>query len=61
MLLNPHEHNRPYHDETSTEIMRKTIEFFENKGRRRIKEDDHERVWYSDFLDFVAREKIFAK
>ncbi len=41
--------------------MRKTIEFFENKGRRRIKEDDHERVWYADFLDFVAQEQIFAK
>ncbi|NNF15718.1 MAG: acyl-CoA dehydrogenase [Gammaproteobacteria bacterium] len=41
--------------------MRKTIEFFENKGLRRIKEDDHERVWYADFLDFVGREQIFAK
>ena len=61
MLLNPHKHDRPYHDETSTQIMRKTIEFFENKGRRRIKEDDHERVWYADFLEFVGREQIFAK
>ena len=41
--------------------MRKTIEFFENKGRRRLKEDDHERVWYADFLEFVAREQLFAK
>jgi acyl-CoA dehydrogenase len=61
MLLNPHKHDRSYHDETSTQIMRRTIEFFENKGRRRIKEDDHERVWYSDFLGFVKREQIFAK
>jgi len=61
MLLNPHHHDRHYHDETSTQIMRRTIEFFENKGRRRIKEHDHERVWYSDFLEFVKREQIFAK
>jgi acyl-CoA dehydrogenase len=61
MLLNPHQHDRQYHDESSAQIMRKTIEFFENKGRRRIKEDDHERVWYADFLDFVAREQIFAR
>ena len=61
MLLNPHKHDRHYHDDTSAQIMRKTIEFFENKGRRRIKEDDHERVWYADFLDFVAREQIFAR
>ena len=61
MLLDPHRHDRHYHDQTSTQIMRRTIEFFENKGRRRIKEDDHERVWYSDFLGFVKREQIFAK
>jgi len=61
MLINPKKHDRRYHDETSTQIMRKTIEFFENKGRRRIKEDDHERVWYADFLDFVRREQIFAR
>ncbi len=61
MLLNPHKHNRRYHDDTSTEIMRKTIGFFESKGRRRIKEDDHERVWYADFLEFIARKQIFAK
>ncbi len=60
MLLNPHQHNRQYNDETSAQIMRNTIEFFENKGRRRIKEDDRERVWYADFLEFVGREKIFA-
>ena len=40
--------------------MRKTIEFFERKGKRRLKEDYHARVWYADFLDFVKRERIFA-
>ena len=40
--------------------MRKTIEFFETKGKRRLKEDYHARVWYADFLDFVQRERIFA-
>ena len=40
--------------------MRKTIEFFENKGKLRLKADDHERVRYQDFLDFVKEEKVFA-
>jgi len=61
MLLNPQKHDRSYHDETSAQIMRKTISFFEDKGLRRIKHDDHERVWYADFLDFVRREQIFAR
>jgi acyl-CoA dehydrogenase len=60
MLLNPKQHNRPYPDERSREIMRKTIEFFERKGKKKVKADDHERVWYADFLEFQKQEGIFA-
>jgi len=60
ILLNPKKHNREYPDERSREIMLKTIEFFENKGKKKIKEDDQNKVWYSDFLEFVKKEKIFA-
>jgi len=60
ILLNPKKHNRHYPDKKSREIMLKTIEFFENKGKVKLKADDHERVWYQDFLDFVKKEKIFA-
>jgi acyl-CoA dehydrogenase len=60
ILLNPKRHVRPYPDERSRDVMRKTIDFFEQKGKRRLKEDYHARVWYADFLDFVKREKIFA-
>ena len=60
LLLNPKKHKRPYSDESSREVMVKTIDFFERKGKRRIKEDYHSRVWYADFLDFVKEEKIFA-
>ena len=59
ILLNPNHLIRQYPDQKSREIMEKTIAFFENKGKRKLKEDDHERVWYSDFLDFVKEEKIF--
>ena len=47
-------------DPAMNEILRKTVEFFEAKGKRRLKEDDQNRVWYADFLDFVKREKVFA-
>jgi len=60
ILLNPKKHLRKYPDVRSSEIMRKTIDFFENKGKQKLKEDDHERVWYRDFLDFLKNEKIFA-
>lgn len=60
MLLNPRKLDRYYPDDRSREIMRKTVAFFENKGLDAIKHDDHERVWYEDFLEFVKREKVFA-
>ena len=60
LLLNPKKHDREYPDERSREIMLKTIEFFEKKGKERIKEDDHKKVWYADFLEFIKNEKVFA-
>jgi acyl-CoA dehydrogenase len=61
ILLNPKKHDRYYPDERSREIMLKTIEFFENKGKAKIKEDDHKKVWYSDFIEFQKKNKIFAQ
>ncbi len=59
ILLNPKQHNRPYKDERSREIMEKTIGFFEQKGKQKLKEDDRNRVWYEDFLDFVKENELF--
>lgn len=58
ILLNPHEHVRPYPDERSRQIMQKTIEFFENKGKVKLKEDDRQRTWYADLIEFMKNEKI---
>lgn len=60
MLLNPNHLQRQYPDRRSGEIMAATVDFFESRGKARLKADDHERVWYSDFLDHVGRERIFA-
>jgi len=60
LLLNPKDHKRYYPDERSKEIMLKTIEFFENKGKAKLKEDDHNRVWYADFLEFQKNNNLFA-
>jgi acyl-CoA dehydrogenase len=60
ILLNPTQHSRAYRDEASRQIMLKTMGFFENKGKERLKEDDRNRVWYADFLEFQKDEKLFA-
>jgi acyl-CoA dehydrogenase len=59
-LLNPNHLQRQYPDRRSGEIMAATVDFFESRGKARLKSDDHERVWYSDFLEHVGRERIFA-
>ena len=60
MLLNPNNLQRRYPDRRSGEIMAATVDFFESRGKARLKSDDHERVWYSEFLDHIGRERIFA-
>ncbi len=59
-LLNPQSPTSFYPDEASRQMMLKTIAFFEEKGRQKIKEDDHKRVWYADFIEFQKKEKLFA-
>jgi len=61
ILLNPKKHARQYPDEASRQLMLDTIEFFESKGRGKLKKDDHERVWYQDFLDFQKEHRLFAR
>jgi acyl-CoA dehydrogenase len=60
MLLNPNRLQRKYPDRRSGEIMAATVDFFESRGKARLKHDDHERVWYSDFLNHIGRQRIFA-
>ncbi|NVO01028.1 MAG: acyl-CoA dehydrogenase [Geobacteraceae bacterium] len=59
LLLNPNKLVQTHPDPVLREIIRKTVDFFETKGKKKLKEDDLNRVWYADFIEFVAREKIF--
>ncbi len=59
-LLNPKTEKYDHLDEKSRNLMLKTIEFFEKKGKHKVLEDDHNKVWYGDFLDFVKKEKAFS-
>ncbi len=60
ILLNPKKHVRHYPDGETKDLMLKTIEFFEKKGKQKLKDDDHKRIWYADFLEFQKKEKLFA-
>jgi acyl-CoA dehydrogenase len=60
MLLNPKKARFDHLDERSREIMKKTINFFETKGKKQLKQDAHERIWCDDFLEFIKKEGIFS-
>jgi acyl-CoA dehydrogenase len=60
ILLNPKQHDRYYPDDRSREIMQLLIAFFEKKGLKKVKQDDHSRTWYADLLEFVKQEQLFA-
>lgn len=60
-LLNPKKVKYEHLDDESREIMLKTIDFFEKKGKVKLVDDFNNRVWYQDFLDFVKENKIFYK
>ena len=60
LLFNPRSYDAAGFDEPTRKALLATIEWFESRGKRKLKDDDHERVWYSDFLEFVKRERIFA-
>jgi acyl-CoA dehydrogenase len=60
LLFNPRTYDAAEFDPATRRVLLATIEFFESRGKRVLKEHDHERVWYSDFLGFCARERVFA-
>ena len=60
VLFNPHSYDGAEFDEATRRALRATIDFFESRGKATLKEHDHERTWYADFLEFVKRERIFA-
>ncbi len=60
ILFNPKTAVFDHLDDESRQIMRKTIAYFETRGKNRLKQDFHQRVWYQDFLAFLKENQIFA-
>lgn len=60
MILNPKRLGELPLDARSREIVERTVAFFEAKGKKRLKQDDFDRAWYSDFLRLVKEERVFS-
>jgi alkylation response protein AidB-like acyl-CoA dehydrogenase len=60
LLLNPRTYDPPHFDPETRRLLRATIDWFEQRGKTRLMADYADHVWYADFLDFVAKERLFA-
>jgi len=60
LLFNPHTYDPGHLDGESRRLLRATIDWFEDRGKHQLIADDLSGVWYTDFLEFVQREKLFA-
>ncbi len=59
-ILNPKQVDYSHLDPVSQNILKSTIAFFEAKGKKQLKADDHGYVWYEDFIAHLKKEKVFA-
>src|ERR1044072_2782490 len=59
-LFNPSTYTGEGLDPEAKRLMLATIEFFESRGKAVLKEHDRDLTWYSDFIEFLAKEKAFA-
>lgn len=60
LLLNPHTYDPEHLDPESRRLLRATIDFFETRGKKALIDSYVGREWYADFLDFAAKEGLFA-
>ncbi|MCH9723021.1 MAG: acyl-CoA dehydrogenase, partial [Actinomycetia bacterium] len=60
LLFNPHTYDPTSFDKETQRQLVALVDFFENKGLARNKEEFYSGEWYSDFLTLVADKKIFA-
>ena len=59
-LFNPRTFDAAEFDPQTRRVLLATIEWFETRGKVALKAHHHERTWYADFLEFIARERVFA-
>ena len=60
LLLNPKTYDPQRFDPEPRRLFRALIDWFEDRGKVKLLQDDLEGAWVSDFLDFIKRERIFA-
>ena len=60
ILLQPHRYDPTQFDAETRRLLTATVKFFEKRGLRRLLEDFHAKAYYTDYLEFLAKENVLA-
>ncbi|GAA1933774.1 acyl-CoA dehydrogenase [Streptomyces sodiiphilus] len=60
LLFNPRTYDPVHFDPETRRLLRATVDWFEERGKRKLMEDYRNRVWLEDFLSFAGKEGLFA-
>lgn len=60
LLFNPRTYDPAHFDAETRRLLRATVDWFEERGKRQLIEDYRTRAWLGDFLAFSAKENLFA-
>jgi acyl-CoA dehydrogenase len=60
LLLNPGGYDPRHFDPETRRLLRATIEWFEQRGKRKLTADYHDRTFYADFIEFAGKEGLFS-
>lgn len=60
LLFNPHTYDPSHFDPETRRLLRATVNWFEERGKRKLVEDYRSRAWLEEFLRFTAKEGLFA-
>ncbi len=59
-LFDPAKLDTARFDEETARQLQSLIHWFEDRGKKKLLADDLDAVWTADFLDYVAKQKLFA-
>lgn len=60
LLLNPRTYDPGHFDPETRRLLRATVDWFETRGKKALISSYIDRAWYADFLEFAAKEGLFA-
>ena len=61
LLFNPSTYDAARYDDPTRRALMAVRQFFSSKGPAALKAESHDGVWYSDFLEMIASDGVFAR